>query len=140
MAYICPVCGYPDLREPPRGEATGGSLEICPSCGFQFGVSDDSRGTTDDHWRQDWVEAGLPWRGLEIKQPQNWNPLEQISKVVTAPPPQCSFCGKANSEVMQIIAGPEGFICDECVQLCVRIIITEHPEWREQLDLTELEK
>jgi ATP-dependent protease Clp ATPase subunit len=41
---------------------------------------------------------------------------------------------------MQIIAGPEAFICDECVQLCVRIIITEHPEWREQLDLTELEK
>jgi hypothetical protein len=80
----------------------------------------------------------MPWRGLGIGQPPDWNPLEQISKVVTALPPECSFCGKPKSEVMQIIAGPEAFICDECVQLCVRIVIAEHPEWRDQLDLTPL--
>jgi hypothetical protein len=112
----------------------------CPSCGFQFGVTDDDRGFTYEQWRQRWVDEGMAWDKGRTKPSANWNPLEQIGKVVTSKPPQCSFCGKAKSEVMQIIAGPEAFICDECVQLCVRIIITEHPEWRDQLDLTELEK
>lgn len=62
MDYMCPVCGYPRLTEPPRTEATGGSFEICPSCGFQFGVSDDDRGFSYDGWRQEWVENGCPWR------------------------------------------------------------------------------
>jgi ATP-dependent protease Clp ATPase subunit len=52
----------------------------------------------------------------------------------------CSFCGKAQSAVLQFVAGPNVFICDECVQLCVRIIITSHPEWRERLDLTPFDK
>lgn len=43
--------------------------------------------------------------------------------------PTCSFCGKAQPEVLQLIAGPQVFICNECVQLCVQIISTEHPEW-----------
>jgi hypothetical protein len=41
----------------------------------------------------------------------------------------CSFCGKAQPEVLQLIAGPRAFICNECVQLCVKIISTKHPEW-----------
>lgn len=36
----------------------------------------------------------------------------------------CSFCGKAQHEVLKLIAGPTVFICDECVDLC-RDIITE---------------
>jgi hypothetical protein len=34
----------------------------------------------------------------------------------------CSFCGKARDEVKHLIAGPAVFICDECVDLCRRII------------------
>jgi hypothetical protein len=43
--------------------------------------------------------------------------------------PSCSFCGKTQPEVLQLIAGAQGFICSECVQLCVQIISIEHPEW-----------
>jgi hypothetical protein len=43
--------------------------------------------------------------------------------------PACSFCGKARSKVLQLVAGAQGFICDECVQLCVQHISIEHPEW-----------
>jgi ClpX C4-type zinc finger len=50
----------------------------------------------------------------------------------------CSFCGKPKNEVLQLVAGPYAFICDECVLLCVGIL-TEHPEWRERLNLTLLE-
>lgn len=34
----------------------------------------------------------------------------------------CSFCGKSQKEVAQIIAGPVVFICNECVDLCNDII------------------
>ena len=35
---------------------------------------------------------------------------------------RCSFCGKAQTEVKTLVAGPGVFICDECVQLCQGII------------------
>jgi ATP-dependent protease Clp ATPase subunit len=38
---------------------------------------------------------------------------------------RCSFCGKAQTEVKTLIAGPGVFICDECVELCRRIIKKE---------------
>lgn len=34
----------------------------------------------------------------------------------------CSFCGKSQREVRQIMAGPSVFICNECVGLCVEIV------------------
>ncbi len=34
----------------------------------------------------------------------------------------CSFCGKSQEEVVQLIAGPGVFICNECVGLCQNII------------------
>ncbi|MEG0073344.1 MAG: ATP-dependent Clp protease ATP-binding subunit ClpX [Clostridia bacterium] len=39
---------------------------------------------------------------------------------------QCSFCGRLTGEVEKIIAGPDGmFICDECIDVCNRIILDE---------------
>jgi ATP-dependent Clp protease ATP-binding subunit ClpX len=34
----------------------------------------------------------------------------------------CSFCGKSQSEVKKLVAGPTAHICDECVELCRSII------------------
>lgn len=34
----------------------------------------------------------------------------------------CSFCGKTSDEVNRLIAGPNVYICDECVKLCNDII------------------
>jgi ATP-dependent Clp protease ATP-binding subunit ClpX len=34
----------------------------------------------------------------------------------------CSFCGKSQSEVRKIIAGPSVYICDACVNVCKTII------------------
>ena len=36
-----------------------------------------------------------------------------------------SFCGKPNTEVKKLIAGPGIYICDECVGLCQDIISAE---------------
>lgn len=38
----------------------------------------------------------------------------------------CSFCGKSQHEVKKLIAGPNVFICDECVDLCIDIIREEN--------------
>ncbi len=44
----------------------------------------------------------------------------------TAPPPparlRCSFCGKTQEEVMNLIAGPGVYVCDVCIDLCNDII------------------
>ena len=37
----------------------------------------------------------------------------------------CSFCGKSQDQVRKIIAGQSGYICDECVDLCMEIIEDE---------------
>ena len=37
----------------------------------------------------------------------------------------CSFCGKSQSEVRKIIAGPGVYICDSCVNVCKAIIERE---------------
>jgi ATP-dependent Clp protease ATP-binding subunit ClpX len=37
----------------------------------------------------------------------------------------CSFCGKSQTEVKKLIAGPAVYICDECVGLCNDIIAEE---------------
>ena len=42
----------------------------------------------------------------------------------------CSFCGKSQHEVRKLIAGPNVFICNECVELCMDII---HEEDKTQL-------
>ena len=34
----------------------------------------------------------------------------------------CSFCGKSQEEVKKLIAGPNVYICDECIDLCNDIV------------------
>jgi ATP-dependent Clp protease ATP-binding subunit ClpX len=36
---------------------------------------------------------------------------------------RCSFCGKNQEEVEKLIAGPDVYICDECIDLCNEIIL-----------------
>lgn len=38
---------------------------------------------------------------------------------------KCSFCGKSNRQVNRLIAGQSGYICDDCVKICVEMLETE---------------
>jgi len=38
---------------------------------------------------------------------------------------RCSFCGKSQDQVKRLIAGPNVYICDECIELCQEIISEE---------------
>ena len=76
--HSCPVCGWPKLHEAPRAKSGGGSYEICPSCGFEFGVSDDDAGHTHASWREAWVKRGMPWSSTSQPAPAGWDPATQI--------------------------------------------------------------
>ena len=49
----------------------------------------------------------------------------------------CSFCGKAKSEVDRLIAGPGVYICNECIESChdlieeqtLKDVIDQHQDW-----------
>lgn len=81
MASTCPVCGFPDLEESPRSSSGGGSYEICPSCRFQFGVTDEDRGITYEQWRAAWRQRGMPWDSGETEPPPGWDPVEQLRRI-----------------------------------------------------------
>jgi hypothetical protein len=38
---------------------------------------------------------------------------------------KCSFCGKYHSEVAKLIAGPDCYICNECVLVCSDLLVKE---------------
>ena len=52
---------------------------------------------------------------------------------------KCSFCGKNQEQVKRLIAGPNVYICDECVELCDEIIQEETDEVVEE-DVSSLPK
>lgn len=72
MTYICLVCGYNQLLEPPEDYA------ICPCCGTQFGYHDS--GATYEELRSEWRAAGAPWHSRRVLPPANWNPIEQLKR------------------------------------------------------------
>ncbi len=45
---------------------------------------------------------------------------------------KCSFCGKTQDQVKKLIAGPDVFICDECVELCNEILDEEFFQQKEK--------
>ena len=49
---------------------------------------------------------------------------------------RCSFCGKKQEQVGRIIAGPNVYICNECVELCSSIL---HDEMHNGLNEQQLE-
>ncbi len=35
---------------------------------------------------------------------------------------RCSFCGQSENEVKKLVAGPNVYICDQCVDICNRVM------------------
>ena len=51
---------------------------------------------------------------------------------------RCSFCNKTQDQVRKLIAGPNAFICDECVDICMEIIEDEMEEDQNDADFNLL--
>jgi len=52
---------------------------------------------------------------------------------------KCTFCGKTQKQVKKLIAGPNVYICDECIELCNEILEEELAEAVEA-EFTDLPK
>jgi hypothetical protein len=42
---------------------------------------------------------------------------------------RCSFCEKSKDQVAELIAGPNAYICDECIDLCNDILHEGNLTW-----------
>ena len=54
--------------------------------------------------------------------------------------PVCSFCKKTHDQVERLIAGPNVYICNECIELCNSIIESEPSVRSTGLDTDALPK
>lgn len=95
--YICPICGYDNLDEPPYDElGSYGSYEICSCCGHEFGIGsyyhapvkrkaeEFGKHALNDNFfeeaRKIWIEAGCPWDFSEQDKPKNWPEKSAVKK------------------------------------------------------------
>ena len=53
---------------------------------------------------------------------------------------KCSFCGKTQEQVKKLIAGPDVYICDECVELCNEILDEEFLDNKEKTEKAEVQE
>jgi hypothetical protein len=72
--YICPVCGYEKLSDPPE------DFNICDCCGTEFGLDDFE--ASYEKLRHDWIAEGYHWFDPQSGPPSNWNPIAQLDNLV----------------------------------------------------------
>jgi hypothetical protein len=81
-SFPCPVCGFCGLETPARTSTGGASDQICESCGFQFGYTDDALHLTYAQWRARWIEKGMPWDAEgEAPRPSHFQPAMQLKRL-----------------------------------------------------------
>lgn len=51
---------------------------------------------------------------------------------------RCSFCGKTQNEVKRLISGPNVYICDECINVCMDILEEDHLLNEENYDFDDM--
>lgn len=85
---ICPVCGFADLYELAYDDDGQGSFDICPCCGFQFGVDDDvelengdlmKKSQTHRMYRDNWLKSEAPVFS-DDRYPKEWKHNGKVKK------------------------------------------------------------
>lgn len=51
---------------------------------------------------------------------------------------KCSFCGKTQDKVKKLVAGPNVYICDECIELCTEIVEEELGSQEENFTMEDI--
>ena len=70
---ICLVCGYSEMEPLEIGI-------ICPSCGTQYGISDEE--LTYPDLRQQWIHhTHAKWWSRYTPEPAGWSPIEQLRNI-----------------------------------------------------------
>jgi hypothetical protein len=80
--YLCPVCGFEGLTEPPFDMNNDPSFEVCSCCGFEFGFDGENNPERFMEYRKHWISEGTPWFNAKLK-PNDWDYKEQLKNVST---------------------------------------------------------
>ncbi len=82
--------------------------------GMKLAVDIPARTATETHSYDEDVDF-IDWLA-------RWRDQARASSLPFSATLQCAFCGKSNTEVKKLIAGPTSYICNECVELCSEIL------------------
>lgn len=77
--FICLVCGYNELEEPPIDEYGYKTFIVCPCCGFEFGFHDDDQGYTYEGYLKEWIQNGEKWAYLP--KPEDFDLQKQLENI-----------------------------------------------------------
>ena len=78
--YICPVCGFDKLNEPPFDRKGLPSYEVCPCCGFEFGFDGIANRSAFIAFRRRWIESGAKWF-MPGSRPKGWDMKKQLANL-----------------------------------------------------------
>jgi hypothetical protein len=90
LAYICPICGFDELKKAPYDENGNESFEICNCCGFEFGFDDLHDGHSFESYRAKWVGAGATWF-YKPTEPKDWDLKKQLINIEKIKPMYIPF-------------------------------------------------
>lgn len=76
LTYLCPVCGFTALTEPPYDDFGCPTYVICPCCGTEFGYDDST--ATHQVLREKWVSLGMHWWNNRQQPPEGWDADAQL--------------------------------------------------------------
>lgn len=72
--YLCPVCGYDKLPEPPA------HWSICSCCGTEFELDDFAKSHAE--LRAEWIANGCPWFSIySTGKTKDWDPKKQLENL-----------------------------------------------------------
>lgn len=77
MKHTCPVCGYPDLEEPPDSHV------LCRCCGTHHGYLIPHPDPA--LLREQWVVKGCPWWAWWAPPSDDWDPWRQLERAPSTP-------------------------------------------------------
>ena len=92
----------------------------------------DPKGRAEGVETHDWVKrlSLIVGSGLSLRLPRNdkegsmLRVLQRVRNRATGTL-RCSFCGRSEREVTNLIAGAHAYICDACIDACSAIIAAE---------------
>lgn len=77
--HECRVCGHFSEEYPWGEDGKSPTLELCPCCGVQFGVDDDTIDIVKVY-RAKWINEGAKWL-IKDQKPEQWNIEEQLQDI-----------------------------------------------------------